>query len=86
MMPKKIGTNENMKPIKTYILDSYGKSKANIRLVDDRSKHDNVEVTKILYEDEYYILGEVHLQPVLIRKKDREVLTSNYQFFYAENY
>jgi hypothetical protein len=61
-------------------------TKKKIVLVDDRGKDDiRYPVFKILYEDDELCLGELYIAKVLFDKKTGEVLSKNFQFYYAEN-
>lgn len=67
-------------------------SKKDIRIIDDRSKNPPFTVDSILYESDDVLLvslGEAYGNPedlCLINKKTADILTTNFEFYYAENF
>ena len=60
-------------------------TKNTIKLYDDRGKGDGCFVNEIIFEDDNFILCKSEEEVILIDKENREVLTSNFEFYYAEN-
>jgi len=57
-----------------------------IRFYDDRNKSDDYIMTEILYQNDEICLCKSNDLFILFSKITRKVLTSNLQFYYAENF
>ena len=61
-------------------------TKKAIRFYDDRSKGDTIIMTEILFDDGKVCTCKVAEEYVLFEIETGKVLTTNYEFYFAENY